>query len=126
MQDVFFCPCGNMFSEGEAEHSRPLSAYDDSTTICPDCHSDDLEDMPPNELLDLLREESKKHKQTEQQFCQERERAQQYRNILRKLVEAQDEIDVEADEKSLHERSAVPMVKKTGAIKEARRALGGE
>jgi len=40
-------------------------------------------------------------------------------------VEAQDEIDVEA-EKPLHQRSMSPMVKKIEAIKEARRVLGGE
>ncbi len=60
-----------------------------------------------------------------QQLHQERERAEQYAGILRNLVEAQDEIDVEA-EKPLHQRSTAPMVKKIEAIKEARRVLGGE
>jgi hypothetical protein len=49
----------------------------------------------------------------------------EYRAILHKLVEAQDEIDKEA-EKPLHQRSTAPIVKKNDAIKQARRALGGE
>ena len=53
---------------------------------------------------------------------QERERAEQYENILRTLVEAQDEIDVEA-EKPLHQRSMAPIKKKNEAIKEARQVL---
>ena len=61
----------------------------------------------------------------EGRFHQEREAREQYENILRKLVEAQDEIDIEA-EKPLHQRSKVPVVKKQKAIKEARRMLGGE
>jgi len=61
----------------------------------------------------------------QEQLQQERERAEQYAKILRKLVEAQDEIDVEA-EKPLHQRVMSPIVKKQKAIEEARRVLGGE
>ena len=60
-----------------------------------------------------------------QQLHQERERAEQYADILRTLVEAQDEIDIEA-EKPLHQRSKNPIAKKQRAIEEARRVLGGE
>jgi hypothetical protein len=44
------------------------------------------------------------------------------RKVLRKISEAQDEINTEA-EKPLHQRSMAPMVKKIEAIKEARRLV---
>jgi hypothetical protein len=66
-----------------------------------------------------------------QQVCdrcllhQERERAEQYASILREIVEAQDEIDIEA-EKPLHQRVTRPIIKKQRAIEEARRLVGDE
>ena len=72
--------------------------------------------MPDNESI-IRRLQGELH--------QELEAREEYADILRKLVEAQDEIDIEA-EKPLHQRSTAPMVKKIEAIKEARRVLGGE
>ena len=64
-------------------------------------------------------------KQMEDAHSRERETREKYENILRKLVEAQIEIDLET-KKPLHQRSKDPIAKKQEAIKEARRVLGGE
>ena len=67
----------------------------------------------------------RKIEKLDDELRQEREARERYENILRTLVEAQDEIDVEA-EKPLHQRSTAPIVKKQKAIEEARQVLGGE
>lgn len=66
----------------------------------------------------------RKVEELDEQLRQEREAREKYENILRKLIEAQDEIDIEA-EKPLHQRSTAPIVKKLRAIEEARQVLGG-
>ena len=71
MPGIFLCRCDNMFSENEAEHG-PIK--------CPECQSSDWDEIPPDELLDLLREENRKHKRTEQRLQQEREAREQAEN----------------------------------------------
>ena len=116
----------------------------DLSMICPDCEPNKwerhkLRNKKIDELIQLYEQEREARERAEREledakrylaeeqseFRQERKVREKYENILRTLVEAQDEIDVEA-EKPLHERSKVPVVKKEKAIKEARRVLGGE
>lgn len=103
MPDIYICPECNKFIGGD----KTVEHLGDGDSRCPVC-KEVVHEIDQTDVLDQLH--------------QERERAEQYADILRTLVEAQDEINIEA-EKPLHQRSTAPIIKKQRAIKEARRAL---